>query len=132
MNYMRITKQRRIILEELRRIDFHPTADELYELVRKRLPHLSLGTVYRNLELLSRLGEIKKIESCGLQMRFDGDMENHHHIRCVCCDRIDDLPFSPRITECDKEIFKKSGYRIMEKRIEFFGVCPDCRRKGEK
>ena len=59
----RMTRQRGIILEELRKINTHPSADEIYERVRKHLPRISLGTVYRNLEILSELGEIQKLEA---------------------------------------------------------------------
>jgi Fur family ferric uptake transcriptional regulator len=58
---IRRSKQREIILEELKKFDSHPSADELYERVRKRLPHISLGTVYRNLEILAREGIIQRI-----------------------------------------------------------------------
>ena len=68
----RMTHQRRIILEELRNTRSHPTADEVYEIVRKRIPKISLGTVYRNLELLSESGVIQKLEIGGTQKRFDG------------------------------------------------------------
>jgi len=79
---LRITRQRRVILEELQRTKSHPTADELYRKVRRRLPRISLGTVYRNLELLSRSGLIRKLEIGGGKMRFDGIVEPHYHIHC--------------------------------------------------
>ena len=87
-----MTRQRKVILEELRKVDTHPSADEVYEMVRKRLPRISLGTVYRNLEILSAKGEIQKLElGCTLK-RFDGIAENHYHIRCLQCDRVVDAP----------------------------------------
>ena len=88
----RMTNQRRVILQELRNVHSHPTADDIYIMVRKTLPRISLGTVYRNLEILSEMGLIKKLVGCGRQRRFDGDIENHYHIRCVKCGKIDDLP----------------------------------------
>ena len=60
-----MTQQRKVVLEELRKMDNHPSADEIYEMVRLRLPRVSLGTVYRNLEVLSDLGEIQKLELSG-------------------------------------------------------------------
>ena len=57
-----MTRQRQIILEELRKVVTHPSADEVYEMVRKRLPRISLGTIYRNLEILSENGDIQKLE----------------------------------------------------------------------
>jgi Fur family ferric uptake transcriptional regulator len=124
---IRLTKQRRIILEELEALHTHPTADELYERVRKRLPRISLGTIYRNLELLSRKGIIRKLEIAGSQMRFDGDLGSHSHIRCTRCGRIDDLSIDTDITECDREALKDSGYTVRERRIEFLGICAGCK-----
>lgn len=130
---IRMTKQRRIILEELRRLRTHPTADELYEHVRRRMPRVSLGTIYRNLELLSRNGIIRRLEFGGSQMRFDGDVESHAHIRCMRCGRIDDLPSDAGVTECDREILQDAGYTVKERRVEFLGICSDCRRgEGEE
>ena len=89
---LRMTRQRKVILEELRKVDTHPSADEVYEMVRKRIPRISLGTVYRNLEILSERGDIQKLElGCTLK-RFDGVPENHYHIRCVDCGRVVDAP----------------------------------------
>lgn len=130
--HIRMTKQRRLILEELRRLQEgceHPTADELYELVRRRLPHISLGTVYRNLELLSRFGMIRTLKLGGTQMRFDADSSSHQHIRCIRCGRIDDLETETEIAECDREILETTGYEVVERRFEFLGLCPACREK---
>jgi len=125
---LRMTPQRRIIVEELRKRHSHPTADELYEAVRRRLPHISLGTVYRNLEILSKTGIIRKIELGGSQRRFDGDPGIHQHIRCTECGRIDDLPAGAALTSCDLELIEKTGYEAVERRVEFIGVCPECRK----
>jgi len=125
---LRMTPQRKILVEELRRLHSHPTADELYQVVRRRLPHISLGTVYRNLEILSRTGIIRKIELGGAQRRFDGDLEIHQHIRCTECGRIDDLPAGAAITNCDQDLVEGTGYEVVERRVEFIGICPECRK----
>ena len=122
---LRMTRQRTVILEELRRVDTHPSADEIYEMVRKRLPRISLGTVYRNLEILSETGEIQKLElGCTLK-RFDGIADNHYHIRCLQCDRVVDAPvdFDPGI---DHEIKQATDYQIIGHKLEFIGICPEC------
>ena len=124
---IRMTKQRQVILEELGMLHSHPTADEIYERVRRRLPRVSLGTVYRNLELLSRSGVIGKIEIAGQQMRFDTELGAHQHIRCIRCGRIEDIPGDEAPTECDRDIVEATGYRLIERRVEFLGVCPVCR-----
>jgi len=121
-----MTRQRRVILEELRKVNSHPCADEVYEMVRQHLPRISLGTVYRNLEVLCELGEIQKLEHGGRIKRFDGNTEPHYHIRCVCCDRVDDAPFEPEIHLPNRQN-GANGYKILGHRLEFVGLCPDCR-----
>ena len=125
---MRMTRQRKIILEELRRLDCHPTADELYEQVRKVLPRISLGTVYRNLEVLSETGHILKLELAGSQKRFDWDARNHYHIRCIRCDRIDNAPLS-LLGNLENEMKSETGYQVVGHRLEFFGLCKQCQQK---
>lgn len=124
-NKLRMTKQRRVILEELRKDNIHPTADQLYEMVRKRLPHISLGTVYRNLEILTSLGEIQTLEISGSQKRYDGIPHKHYHIRCVNCDRVDDAPIAP-LNRLEDELYGATVYTIMGHRLEFLGLCPAC------
>jgi Fur family ferric uptake transcriptional regulator len=119
-----------VIIEELMKLRTHPSADELYERVRRRLPRVSMGTVYRNLETLSREGMIRRLELGGSLRRFDGDMNEHHHIRCIRCGRINDLPGGSEPTKYDKDIVKGTGYRVLEKLVEFVGICPACRKKG--
>jgi len=126
---LRMTMQRRAILEELRRVDSHPTADEVYEMVRQRLPHISLGTVYRNLELLSRHGMIQKLEGGG-QRRFDGFLENHYHVRCLRCGRVDDVEIEP-IAAVDDVLQGLTEYEVVGYKLEFVGLCPQCRQKGQ-
>ena len=122
---LRMTRQRKVILEELRKVNTHPSADELYEMVRKRLPRVSLGTVYRNLEILSESGVIQKLEpGCSLK-RFDGNPSQHCHIRCVHCDRIADAPMAPDL-EIDLKRVNSTDFEIIGHRLEFIGVCPEC------
>lgn len=122
---LRTTRQRKIILEELRKVTTHPSADEIYEMVRQRLPRISLGTVYRNLEILSELGEIQKLEQGGSLKRFDGNPENHYHIRCLRCNRVDDTS-AKLLGKIDKDIQTMTDYEIIGHRLEFIGYCPKC------
>ncbi len=128
---MRITNQREIILEELRKTKSHPTADELFEAVRQRLPRISLATVYRNLEQMSDAGIINKIEYGGRQKRFDGDVSPHSHVYCVKCGKIADIETSH---DCDlkKIILDTKGYKIFGERLQFMGLCPDCQMEKRK
>ncbi|MBI4961788.1 MAG: transcriptional repressor [Desulfomonile tiedjei] len=121
----RMTEQRRVILEELGKLTCHPTAEELYRLVRHKLPTISIATVYRNLEILSDEGSIWKLDVAGTQRRFDANTANHYHIRCDACGRVDDVHMEPvaSIEDTAKEF---SGYKVLTHRVEFTGICPDC------
>ena len=121
----RHSRQRQVILEELQKLSAHPTAVSLYEIVRHRLPKISLGTVYRNLDLLTRTGIIQKLQFGGEEARFDGNSVPHHHIRCVKCGRVDDIHGPPlELLGGMRDDF--NGYCVLGHRIEFFGVCPQC------
>ena len=127
---LRMTRQRKIILKELREINSHPAADEVYEIVRRRLPRISLGTVYRNLEVLSARGMIRKLELGGSQRRFDGDIANHYHIRCIHCNRVEDAPIEA-IAEVEDTIRRVSDFEIVGHQLQFIGICPTCKKVGE-
>ena len=122
---LRMTRQRKVILEELRKVETHPSADEVYEMVRKRLPRISLATVYRNLEILSAKGEIQKLElGCTLK-RFDGIAENHYHIRCLQCDRVVDAPEDVDVA-VNHDLKNATKFKIVGHKLAFIGICPDC------
>ena len=125
----RMTNQRQVILEEIQKVNTHPTADEVYETVRKRLPRISLGTVYRNLEVLSACGLIQKIGPLSSQMRFDGITKNHYHLRCIYCGSIEDAPIDAT-ENLENIIREKSDYSILGHKLEFIGICPKCQKKG--
>jgi len=131
----RMTQQRKVILEEVKRLGTHPTADEVYEAVRKRLPKVSLGTVYRNLDLLSKEGYIRKIDPAYPQMRFDANTDDHYHVVCMACGRVDDVSVEPPkgdIDHMEKRIIQISKYTILGHNLEFLGLCPECRKsKGD-
>lgn len=124
-NGLRVTRQRQVLLDELRKVCNHPTADEMYQMARKRLPRISLGTVYRNLELMAENGMIQKLEVGGTQKRFDGNVAPHCHVRCLGCGRVDDLELSLEL-DLDALARKQTGYTILRHSIEFSGLCPDC------
>jgi Fe2+ or Zn2+ uptake regulation protein len=125
-----MTRQRRVILEELRKLESHPSADEVYEMARRRLPRISLGTVYRNLEILSEYGMIRKLELVGTQKRFDGNVRNHYHIRCIRCGGIEDVPMEP-LTTIENALREVTDYEIIGSRLEFIGVCPQCSKEAQ-
>jgi len=124
--FKRNTRQREVILEELRRLTSHPTATGLYEIVRRRLPKVSLGTVYRNLELMARMGIVQKLEYSGNEARFDGNPDRHDHVRCIRCGRVDDIG-AESLKLSDVDHGDCNGYEILGHRLELLGICPQCK-----
>jgi Fur family ferric uptake transcriptional regulator len=125
-----MTRQRKVILEEVQDdLDRHMTADEIYEEVRKRLPRISLGTVYRNLEILAEVGAIQKLELSGSIKRFDGNPNRHYHIRCMRCGRVDNAPVAP-LQQIEDKLYGATVFTILGHRLEFEGFCPQCSKEA--
>ncbi len=123
----RQSRQRAVVLEELKTVSCHPTARELYDRVRRRLPKISLGTVYRNLDQLCGCGEVCRLAADGGEARFDADTRPHDHVRCVRCGCVADLPSPP--TELHPgELDETAGFEMIGYRIEYLGICPGCRK----
>ncbi|MCQ2566039.1 MAG: transcriptional repressor [Clostridia bacterium] len=118
---MRYSKQRELILETLKGVCSHPTADELYGMVKKAAPDISLGTVYRNLNQLADNGDILKITSGSSGDRFDYPRFFHFHFRCTHCGCVSDIP--EEYTQEMKSLAEKlgAGSLIAE------GLCASCR-----
>jgi Fur family peroxide stress response transcriptional regulator len=123
----RETPQREAILNVLRHTDSHPTADWVYDEVRKIIPNISKGTVYRNLNLLQEMGEISALSLSGAATKYDGRQENHYHFRCLKCGLVFDLE-EPINDELNEKIAKSTGLKISYHRLEFRGLCRDCQQ----
>lgn len=128
MSVTRKTKQKEAILEVLRGTDSHPTASWIYEQVRKKMPNISLGTVYRDLKMLAQRGEILEIDFSSTVSRFDGNTSNHYHFRCLKCHRIFDIDEKVDL-EIDRRVARKTGFDVMYHCLEFHGLCHDCQSK---
>lgn len=123
----RKSKQREAILRVLKGTTCHPTADWIYEQVRREIPNISLGTVYRNLRLLKQGGEILELELAGTLSRFDANTQNHSHFRCEQCGRIFDVG-EPVDKMLDDRAAQKTGFKVSNHLLEFRGLCKDCQR----
>ncbi|NLY51083.1 MAG: transcriptional repressor [Firmicutes bacterium] len=127
----RSTRQRRVVLEVLRSTKSHPTADWIYEEVRKRVPNVSLGTVYRNLNLLRDMGEIMELNFGSTYSRFDGNPEPHYHFSCMNCGRVLDVNI-PVCTELEEKVRREHGWEVRSHRVEFYGLCSECKAEQRK
>ena len=103
----------------------------VYEQVRRQLPRISLGTVYRNLESLAQQGVIVKIETTGGQKRFDYNVDPHPHFRCEACGKIEDIPFGLETPILDREHPWVKERNITGSSMNFQGLCSDCAKKFE-
>ena len=121
----RNTIQRALVLEAVNRLKCHATADEIYEDIAKEHPHISRATVYRNLNLLSETGDIRKIETPGGADRFDHQPHDHCHVRCEKCGRFFDVDME-YVTGLEKGIRDSHGFAFTGYDILFRGICPDC------
>lgn len=122
---VRLSKQREAILRVLKSTTSHPTTDWIYEQVRKELPRISLGTVYRNLKLLTQEGSILQLDFAGTPSRFEANTQPHSHFLCEQCGRIFDVA-EPVHKEIDKRVAQETGLNVLNHRLEFSGVCKDC------
>jgi len=128
----RMTHQRQVILEEINKDQTHPTADEIYERVRKKLPRISMGTVYRNLEILSSCGIIHRLEPGLPQMRFDCNTRDHYHITCMQCGKIEDAPIGTSdnaLENLENALGLLTKHGIFGHKLEFVGLCKECMQK---
>jgi Fe2+ or Zn2+ uptake regulation protein len=130
MNF-RNTKQRQAILEAVERHGGHLTADEIYKLVKRRFPRLSLGTVYRNLRVLVAQGGVRELDFGLAVTYFEAVKDSHYHLICRICLKITDAesPLELRVKSLIERAPEVGGFRIEEHRLDFIGVCADCQTK---
>ena len=125
---LRLTRPRRIILDVVRATDTHPTAAFVYQRVRRRLPRVSLATVYRNLRMLAAEGFLaERADAAG--MRFDGNTGRHDHFTCLWCGRIYDVPARAE-RPARRRFPARTGFEVLDHRTEYYGRCGTCRRPG--
>lgn len=123
----RNTIQRSLVLEVVRELQHHVTADEVYDCLTQKHPGISRGTVYRNLNLLSDMGEIRKLEMPGGATRYDHICHEHYHARCMKCGQIMDVDMA-FIADLEKNIKDTQGFEFMGHDVIFRGLCADCKR----
>ena len=129
MATLKYSRQRESIKEFLNSTYDHPTADTVYLNVKEEFPNISLGTVYRNLNLLADLGEALKISTSIGGDRFDGHTHPHYHFCCTCCGKVLDLDLD-QLTYVNEEANKNFDGIIENHSMMFYGTCSDCTKKS--
>ncbi len=130
-NGKKITPQRLAVVKILAVSDGHPTVEKIYEKLRDDFPSMSLATVYRNVMLVKSLGEVLELGFPDGSNRYDGNKPYPHpHVVCLKCRRIID-PKPASLKDMTQEIADETGFEITTHRLDFFGICPECRKNSE-
>ncbi|WP_026517758.1 Fur family transcriptional regulator [Butyrivibrio sp. MC2021] len=123
---LKYSKQRAMIKDFLQGRKDHPTAEVVYNNIREIYPKISLGTVYRNLVLLSDIGEIARFRVGDGYEHFDYDVRNHNHFVCNCCKKVADIEMDDINGKIDEIASKSFPGKIDGHKIYFYGTCEDC------
>jgi Fur family peroxide stress response transcriptional regulator len=125
----RLTPQRLAILKILASSDEHPSVERIYEKVKSKFPTTSLATVYKTISLLKELNEVLELGFPDGSNRYDGNKPTPHpHVICIKCKKIVDPDLSG-LADMTSELKKETGFKIINHRLDFFGICPSCQKK---
>ncbi len=126
----RVTPQRRVIVEVLLEDGSHLTADQVLRRARCQLPEISPATVYNTLHELAELGLLQELDlGLGLeQRRYDVATEDHDHLVCLRCGRVEDVP---RRNELKASLVQDHDFNVVDRRVIYLGFCPDCAQVSE-
>jgi Fur family peroxide stress response transcriptional regulator len=127
---MPLTLQRRAVLENLTSRTDHPTADAVFDTIRKTCPGVSRATVYRVLEACVALGMVKKISSTEAKSRYDADTCRHHHLSCSYCGTVVDI-HDQSLDSLPLPSCAETGFTVTDYSISYTGICPACRSNME-
>ena len=125
-----LTVQRRVVLQEVLEHDDHPTADQILEAVKDRVPGISRTTVYRSLDKLADMGLIRRLHHAGASSRFDGRTHRHHHLICKVCSKVIDLE-DQKLDRTRVSHVSNKGFDVEDFSIHLIGTCSECRRAAE-
>ena len=127
----RITPQRLAILRILASSEGHPSVEEIYNVVTRDFPTTSLATVYKTITLLKELGEVLELEFSQGSNRYDGSKPfPHPHVVCTSCKSIVD-PDLESLGAMTAEVCEQTGYKVVNHRMDFYGLCPECQKEKE-
>lgn len=126
---VRITPQRYAILEFLIEHRTHPTADEIFRSLEDRFPNMSVATIYNNLRKFVEIGIVQEMSYGDAASRFDFGVQKHYHAICTECGKIEDF-FYPGLEDVEMASSELTGFQISEHRLEVYGLCPSCQKKG--
>ncbi|MBX6762699.1 MAG: transcriptional repressor [Rubrobacteraceae bacterium] len=125
-----LTAQRRAVLDALRQADGHPSAEEVYLIVKRKNPRIALGTVYQALSVLEEIGVISSKHWAESPIRYDLNLEPHLDIRCIRCGRVSEVP-GIEMGDLKARVQENTPYEVTSADLVLEGICPECRKAGE-
>lgn len=120
---LQVTYQRLAIYQALCNTTEHPSAEVIYQQVKKRFPMISLGTVYKTIERFYEVGLIQKVGPVTEVARYDAEMGPHHHFICLKCHAIENI----EPVETDIRLPEGSGFHVLRQQVVLQGYCAHCR-----
>lgn len=120
-----VTHQREVIFLAVMSSKGHPSPESLYDEVKRRIPSISLATVYKNIRTFLEAGLMREVSPHHGSLRLEANLADHHHLVCTRCKAIVDL----EETDIDPVQLRRelpAGFRVMRYSVEFQGLCPDC------
>ncbi len=120
-----LTRQRAAVFDFLSQVEHHPTAEEVYLAVKRKLPRISLATVYKNLETLVECGAASKLTYGDAAARYDIRTDHHYHTRCLSCGSVRDFE-AAQGSEFLRQIVPGEGFKVKDYRLELLGHCRKC------
>jgi Fur family ferric uptake transcriptional regulator len=128
----RLTPQRLMILSAIESSSDHISAEEIYAQVADKYPHVNISTVYRNLELLKRLGMVYEINLGEGRIRYHSERRgHHHHLVCQNCGSVIDIDEST-LSSLKDTLLRDYNFRAELRHVAIFGLCENCRQKNSK
>jgi Fur family transcriptional regulator, peroxide stress response regulator len=123
-----VTRQRLAVFEYLNQTKTHPTAEEVFLAVKRKLSRISLATVYKNLEALVACGAISKLSYGDAAARYDVRTDHHYHTRCLGCSEVLDIEPTTAAAEIFRQTGLPSNFTITDYRLEILGFCAQCQQ----
>ena len=131
MEARKYSKKRQAILDALRNTTEHPSAEMLYARLKPEYPDLSLGTVYRNLAMFIRDGDVISVGTVSGQERYDANTKPHAHFICTCCGKVEDLPMAAPAPALLEDAGRLAEATVTGYQLQFTGLCSGCNKKSE-
>jgi Fur family peroxide stress response transcriptional regulator len=122
---LKVTPQRFAIFRQLSGLNTHPSADAIYQIVKKRYPNISFDTVNRTLQTFAKIGIVDVVEIFGGPKRFDPNLNNHHHLHCTRCGKVFDF-CSRAYDNLDIPDGIDEQFQVISKRVVLKGICKAC------